>query len=160
MPKVSLNTIKSWFRTRLYPTQDQFWDTWDSFRHKDDLIEQSSVNGLETALQGKANANHRHDATDIDNLPDGGGGGGRMEISQPPVYYPDGRIKTVRYQYVDEPTAYFEQRLAYDSYGYVSMIEEKNDIPEVRWVRKTGIYSNSGQLLQPTIMVITEWSII
>jgi hypothetical protein len=61
---------------------------------------------------------------------------------------------------VDTPTAYFEQRLAYDSYGYVSAIEEKNDIPELRWVRKTGIYSNSGQLLQPVIVVINSWSII
>lgn len=30
----TLNTIKNWFRTGLKPTQTQFWDTWDSFRHK------------------------------------------------------------------------------------------------------------------------------
>ncbi|MFD1604171.1 hypothetical protein ACFSJW_08300 [Flavobacterium artemisiae] len=34
----TLETIKNWFRTSLKPTQQQFWDTWDSFRHKEDKI--------------------------------------------------------------------------------------------------------------------------
>lgn len=54
MPKASLSNIKNWFRTSLKPTQAQFWDTWDSFWHKDDAIPQSSVQGLNTALNAKA----------------------------------------------------------------------------------------------------------
>lgn len=52
MPKVSLATLKNWFKTGLKPTQTQFWDTWDSFWHKDDLIPQASVDGLADALTG------------------------------------------------------------------------------------------------------------
>jgi len=48
--KVSLNTIKNWFRTGLKPTQSQFWDTWDSFFHKDDAIPTASITGLDIAL--------------------------------------------------------------------------------------------------------------
>lgn len=50
--KVSLATIKNWFKTGLKPTQSQFWDTWDSFWHKDDSIPTSSVAGLDAALSG------------------------------------------------------------------------------------------------------------
>lgn len=50
--KQSLSTIKNWFRTALKPTQAQFWDTWDSFWHKDDLISVESVDGLDDALAG------------------------------------------------------------------------------------------------------------
>lgn len=44
------STIKSWFQTGLKPTQQQFWDWLDSFRHKSDPIAISEVQGLETAL--------------------------------------------------------------------------------------------------------------
>ncbi len=54
MAKQSLNTIKNWFKTRLKPTQAQFWDTWDSFWHKDDSIPTESVTGLDTILNSKA----------------------------------------------------------------------------------------------------------
>ena len=40
MAKVSLAQIKNWFRTRLKPTQAQYWDTWDSFWHKDEVLPQ------------------------------------------------------------------------------------------------------------------------
>lgn len=50
MAKVSLSTIKNWFRTALKPTQSQFWDTWDSFWHKDDSIPTSSITGLDAYL--------------------------------------------------------------------------------------------------------------
>jgi hypothetical protein len=52
MPKVSLTTIKNWFKTGLKPTQTQFENTWDSFFHKDDTIPQASVDGLAAALTG------------------------------------------------------------------------------------------------------------
>ena len=54
MAKQSLTTIKNWFKTRLKPTQAQFWDTWDSFWHKDDNIPVDSINGLNSILIEKA----------------------------------------------------------------------------------------------------------
>ena len=46
----ALNTIKNWFRTSLKPTQEQFWDTWDSFRHKEEKIDVEDVEGIEDLL--------------------------------------------------------------------------------------------------------------
>ena len=54
MAKVSLTTIKNWFKTGLKPTQQQFWSTWDSFWHKDSAIPASSIENLNTLLGGKA----------------------------------------------------------------------------------------------------------
>lgn len=48
--KVSLSTIKSWFETGDKPTQSQFWNTWDSFWHKDDAIPTASIDGLDAEL--------------------------------------------------------------------------------------------------------------
>ncbi|MFG4004826.1 hypothetical protein [Flavobacterium aquidurense] len=50
----TLNTIKQWFKTGLKPTQTQFWDTWDSFRHKFDKIPVKEVEGLDELLLSKA----------------------------------------------------------------------------------------------------------
>jgi hypothetical protein len=50
MPITSLANIKNWFRTGLKPTQAQFWDTLDSFWHKEDQIPMSNVQGLNTTL--------------------------------------------------------------------------------------------------------------
>ena len=47
MAKVNLTTIKNWFKTGLKPTQAQFWNTWDSFFHKDDKIPIEQVEGIE-----------------------------------------------------------------------------------------------------------------
>ncbi|QOG04348.1 hypothetical protein [Flavobacterium sp. MDT1-60] len=49
----TLNTIKNWFRTGLKPTQTQFWDTWDSFRHKSEKIPVVDIDGLGELLQNK-----------------------------------------------------------------------------------------------------------
>ena len=43
----TLKTIKNWFRTGLKPTQIQFWDTWDSFRHKDDKIPLEDIENID-----------------------------------------------------------------------------------------------------------------
>ncbi|KIO76696.1 hypothetical protein TH53_13555 [Pedobacter lusitanus] len=56
MAKQILNTIKNWFRTGLKPTQAQFWDTWDSFWHKDDTIPTSSIENLDKRFDQKADA--------------------------------------------------------------------------------------------------------
>lgn len=46
----TLNTIKNWFRTGLKPTQIQFWDTWDSFRHKNEKVPVKDIEGVEELL--------------------------------------------------------------------------------------------------------------
>lgn len=46
----TLNTIKDWFKTGLKPSQTQFWDTWDSFRHKNDKVPVKEVEGLDEIL--------------------------------------------------------------------------------------------------------------
>lgn len=56
MAKVNLTTIKNWFKTGLKPTQAQFWDTWDSFWHKDDAIPLNSIDGLQEVLNEKLDA--------------------------------------------------------------------------------------------------------
>ena len=56
MTKVSLATIKSWFLTGSKPTQTQFGDTWDSYRHKDDAVAMSDVTGLTASLDLKLDA--------------------------------------------------------------------------------------------------------
>ncbi|PWA10984.1 hypothetical protein [Flavobacterium laiguense] len=48
----TLNTIKNWFKTGLKPTQAQFWDTWDSFRHKSDKVPVAEIEGLNELLAG------------------------------------------------------------------------------------------------------------
>ncbi|MEO8254017.1 MAG: hypothetical protein ABI554_06465, partial [Flavobacterium sp.] len=50
----TLNTIKQWFRTSLKPTQTQFWDTWDSFRHKYEKVPVNDIEGLDNVLLSKA----------------------------------------------------------------------------------------------------------
>ncbi len=50
----TLNTIKDWFKTGLKPSQTQFWDTWDSFRHKNDKVPVKEVEGLDEIIDSKA----------------------------------------------------------------------------------------------------------
>ncbi|MEO8236403.1 MAG: hypothetical protein ABI549_13380, partial [Flavobacterium sp.] len=47
MAIVNLITIKNWFKTGLKPTQQQFWDTWDSFWHKEDMIPIEKIQGIQ-----------------------------------------------------------------------------------------------------------------
>jgi hypothetical protein len=50
MPIQTLSTIKNWFKTGLKPTQGQFEDTWDSFRHKSEKFPVADVEGLDELL--------------------------------------------------------------------------------------------------------------
>lgn len=43
----SLSTIKNWFTTGKKPTEQQFSETWDSFRHKNDKIPIADVTGID-----------------------------------------------------------------------------------------------------------------
>jgi len=54
MAKQTLNIIKNWFKTGLKPTQAQFWDTWDSFWHKDETIPTGSIENLDNRFNQKA----------------------------------------------------------------------------------------------------------
>ena len=66
MAKVSLNTIKNWFKTNLKPTQAQFWDTWDSFWHKDEMIPFTQIEKLDDLLDAKADKDEiRSHLTDV-----------------------------------------------------------------------------------------------
>lgn len=53
MAKRALSTLKSFFLTGLYPTQNQFHDMLDSFVHKDDGVGLNQVTGLASALNDK-----------------------------------------------------------------------------------------------------------
>ena len=57
----TLNTIKNWFKTSLKPSQAQFWDTWDSFRHKFEKVPVKDIDGIDELLLTKA------DKTILDN---------------------------------------------------------------------------------------------
>lgn len=63
----TLNTIKKWFQTGLKPSQNQFWDTWDSFRHKLEKVPLEDVEELEAVLDTKAEKSelneHENDKT-------------------------------------------------------------------------------------------------
>jgi hypothetical protein len=43
----NLTIIKNWFTTGKKPTQAQFWATWDSFWHKDDMISILKIDGIQ-----------------------------------------------------------------------------------------------------------------
>jgi hypothetical protein len=54
MAKQSLSTIKNWFKTSQKPSQSQFWDSWDSFWHKDQKIPINCIDKLDEILLAKA----------------------------------------------------------------------------------------------------------
>lgn len=58
----TIQTINSWFETGDIPTQEQFQQTFSSFRHKDNLVPILEVEGLDLALQNKLGTNHTADA--------------------------------------------------------------------------------------------------
>jgi hypothetical protein len=66
--KVSLDTMKSWFKKGLYPTESQFASVFDSFWHKDDTIPMASVQNLTQTLNNKASAFHKHEMSDITDI--------------------------------------------------------------------------------------------
>jgi hypothetical protein len=49
----NINTILGWFKTGKKPTQTQFWASWQSFWHKDEMIPQSSIDELTNVLSEK-----------------------------------------------------------------------------------------------------------
>ena len=54
MAQQTRDQLKQWFETGDYPTQQQFWDWLDSYRHMTDPIAISDILNLLTTLQSKA----------------------------------------------------------------------------------------------------------
>lgn len=84
----SLAEIKNWFKTGLKPTQIQFWMTWESFWHKEEIIPQSQIQDLQGDLANKADSAlfDRH-TTDVNAHAElfakiGSGGGGGNDASK------------------------------------------------------------------------------
>jgi hypothetical protein len=50
----NINTILSWFKTGKKPTQKEFWDSWQSFWHKEEKIPITSIESIESILNEKA----------------------------------------------------------------------------------------------------------
>lgn len=50
MPTTAKSTVKTWFQNGDKPNQEQFWAWMDSWWHKDELIPQSAIEGLEDDL--------------------------------------------------------------------------------------------------------------
>lgn len=55
MAKQSIAQLKQWFQTGDYPTQQQFYDWMESYRHLDDEVPMASVTGLVQILQTLTN---------------------------------------------------------------------------------------------------------
>jgi len=55
--KQTKERIKEYFQTGDKPTQDHYYDTWDSFWHKDENIPQQQIEQLTDTLDAKLNAN-------------------------------------------------------------------------------------------------------
>lgn len=51
--KISKLNLRNLFKKGLKPTEDAFYNLFDSYHHKDELIPQESVSGLQTALANK-----------------------------------------------------------------------------------------------------------
>ncbi|WP_336070017.1 sialate O-acetylesterase [Mesoflavibacter sp. CH_XMU1404-2] len=56
MAIINTNNLKQYFLTGLKPTQQQFWNLIDSFRHKNDPVPASEVSGLQGLLDQKLDA--------------------------------------------------------------------------------------------------------
>lgn len=48
------NTLKNWFKTGLKPLQAHFWAWLDSYWHKDEKIPMQNIEGIDSALENKA----------------------------------------------------------------------------------------------------------
>ncbi|WP_312313355.1 hypothetical protein [Empedobacter brevis] len=55
------STLKNWFRSKLKPTQGQFWAWMDSYWHKGEKLPINTIDGLGEAVDGKAPLVHYHE---------------------------------------------------------------------------------------------------
>ena len=52
-----INVLNEWFRKGRKPSQDQFWELFDSYWHKDNSIPKEKINGLNSSLDNKVDKN-------------------------------------------------------------------------------------------------------
>lgn len=91
--KVSISTIKDWFRTGLKPTQSQFWSTWDSFWHKDEKISITSIEDLQENLDTKVDvAQYETEKITFQNTPFKNVGDGTPNTNTEEAAYREGKI--------------------------------------------------------------------
>lgn len=57
----AINTIKSWFRTGFIPTQEQFWDVFDSYRHKQEKVSVTDVEGIDNLISDVIQVINNHE---------------------------------------------------------------------------------------------------
>ncbi len=67
--KVDRNTLREWFEIGDFPTQEQFYNWFDSFWHKDDTIPYDSVYGLEDVINSfyEVSKNAKVSFVEVDN---------------------------------------------------------------------------------------------
>lgn len=144
----------------------------------------SAIDGLTLALSGKANLNHGHEASEITGLEEillplqeavdehevridaiedaltdlPPPANYMLELDTAPTY-DDGRVKIIKYKYVSDAAKKYEERFSYDAIGRVAFVELKDDV-SAKWIRRTYSYSEAGELLLPTVVDITAWTII
>ena len=70
MAQVTRDILKSYFRTGMYPTEEQFATLIDSLRHYLDEIPMLKVSGLAAALNGKASTTLVNNKADLLNIAD------------------------------------------------------------------------------------------
>lgn len=99
----ALNTIKNWFRKGLKPSQNQFWDTWDSFRHKFEKVPMEDIENLESVLDTKAEKtdleDHKNDQNahlDLFDLKEN-----KNEKGTPGGYVPLNEFSKIAHQYLN-----------------------------------------------------------
>lgn len=91
--KVSISTIRDWFRTGLKPTQSEFWSTWDSFWHKDEKIPITSVHDLQENLDTKVTiAQYEAEKNNIQNTSFKNVGDGKPNVNTEKPAYREGKI--------------------------------------------------------------------
>ncbi len=87
------NTIKTWFETGDYPTEQQFWNWLDSFWHQADQIPTANIIGLDTILTDKATVEETNSLqTQIDNINLGNAPISNIYTVNSSFLIPDGKI--------------------------------------------------------------------
>lgn len=170
MAKVNLATIKNWFKTGLTPTQAQFWDVWDSFRHKDDAVPAAEVGGLDALLQSKAEQTHTTDpnahadivATLRDEMTMAGVSAQLVDIVLPPEEVVDPASLSIIEKlnaWLTAPLVIQEDSLIYVRYWH-SEISDGDEATIRTWalfLLEAGIYGPGGQPI-PQVKVINDLS--
>jgi hypothetical protein len=60
---------------------------------------------------------------------------------------------------VSDVTKYYEERFSYDTNGRISYIQLKDDVSG-KWIQRSYGFTTGGQLLLPTVITISAWTIV